>query len=222
MTRIGLSVLVLVVVGVVGRAGDNKRIEEAERLIGELKAALQGIKDAAGAKAALPKLERLNKQLDGLGLDKRRPGKKDEARLAKAAGKLNKEVRRLDVDLKMPKALHDLPLFRQTRKAQEQYARASANALSAQVEIYKLNNGDYPGKISALAERQPNGGAPLVPPDAVRDPWGREYQIDPAGTRNRGKRADVFSLGHLIEKKMIGNWPPPKGAKEKGTKKGGS
>jgi len=43
-------------------------------------------------------------------------------------------------------------------------AKIDAEALSSQIETYKLNNGDYPASIEALAQPQPNGGSPLVPP----------------------------------------------------------
>src|SRR5262249_39830232 len=143
---------------------------------------------------------------------------KEGARLEKAAKGIDKEVLRLDVNPKMPKALRDLSIFRQMRKSHEAYARMSAQALSAQVEIYKLNNGDYPPSSAALAEKQPGGGAALIPKDQVRDPWGREYKIDPTGKHNGGNKADVYSLGHPLEKKVIGNWPQPKEGKEKGKK----
>jgi hypothetical protein len=33
-----------------------------------------------------------------------------------------------------------------------------------------------------------------VPPDKIRDPWGKTYQIDPNGPRNHGNKADVFTV----------------------------
>jgi hypothetical protein len=223
MKRHGWSVLVLALVAAGGRADDSIRLDEYERLVVELKAVLKGIKVGASAKQALPKLERLDKQLDELVrvLKKRKPDKKDAARLEKAARALDKEVMRLDVDAKTPKAVRDLPLFRRHREAMMERAKVDAEGLSGQVEIYKLNNGNYPATISALAEKQPGGRLPLIPKDKVRDPWGREYKLDPAGKRNNGLKADVWSLGHPLEKKLIGNWRSKEDDKGKGTKKDG-
>src|SRR5947199_297957 len=55
-------------------------------------------------------------------------------------------------------------------------------------QTYKLNNpqGDYPPSLEALTEQQPNGGKPLLEPDAVLDPWGQPYGYDPSGQHNNG------------------------------------
>lgn len=83
-------------------------------------------------------------------------------------------------------------------------AKIDAEALSSQIETYKLNNGDYPASIEALAQPQPNGGSPLVPPDKIRDPWGKPYQIDPTGQRNGGNKADVLTT--TPKGQVIGNF----------------
>lgn len=83
-------------------------------------------------------------------------------------------------------------------------AKIDAEALSSQVETYKLNNGDYPASIEALVQPQPNGGSPLVPPDKIRDPWGKPYQIDPSGQHNGGNKADVFTTSPKGQ--IIGNF----------------
>jgi general secretion pathway protein G len=72
-------------------------------------------------------------------------------------------------------------------------AKIDCEALSSQVETYKLNNNQYPPSIESLAQPQPSGGSALVPPDKVRDPWGKPYQLDPNGTHNGGNKADVFT-----------------------------
>ncbi|MFO0879280.1 MAG: type II secretion system protein GspG [Gemmataceae bacterium] len=83
-------------------------------------------------------------------------------------------------------------------------AKIDAEALSSQVETFKLNNGDYPNTIEALAQPQPGGGSALVPPDKIRDPWGKPYQIDPAGQRNGGNKADVFTT--TPKGQIVGNF----------------
>jgi general secretion pathway protein G len=72
-------------------------------------------------------------------------------------------------------------------------AKIDCEGLSGLVEQYKLNNGDYPASIDALAQPQPNGGSAMCAPDKVKDPWGKVYQIDPAGGHNGGNKADVFT-----------------------------
>jgi general secretion pathway protein G len=83
-------------------------------------------------------------------------------------------------------------------------AKIDCEGLSAQAETFKLNNTDYPASIEALTQPQPNGGSALVPPDKVRDPWGKPYQIDPAGPRNGGNKADVYTT--TPKGQIIGNF----------------
>ena len=83
-------------------------------------------------------------------------------------------------------------------------AKADCLALSEAVEQYKLNNGDYPGSIDALAQPQPNGGPAFVPADKTRDPWGKPYVIDPSGSHNGGLKADVYTTSPRGQ--VIGNW----------------
>jgi general secretion pathway protein G len=83
-------------------------------------------------------------------------------------------------------------------------AKMDAQSLSEQAETYKLNNGDYPANIAALAAPQPNGGTALVPPEAVNDPWGKPYVIDPNGPHHGGNKADVYTTGPKGQ--VIGNW----------------
>src|SRR5687767_965629 len=65
-------------------------------------------------------------------------------------------------------------LFQRYGEAQEKTAKANAEGLSTQLEIYRTNNeGQYPPTIDVLAQQQPNGGPPLVPLDKTRDPWGK-------------------------------------------------
>jgi general secretion pathway protein G len=83
-------------------------------------------------------------------------------------------------------------------------AKIDAEGLSNKVEEYKLKNGDYPATIDALTQPQPGGGGPLVPPDKIRDPWGKAYQLDPSGQHNGGNKADVFTTSPKGQ--IIGNF----------------
>jgi hypothetical protein len=83
-------------------------------------------------------------------------------------------------------------------------AKAACNTLSERVETYKLNNETYPPSIEALAQPQPNGDAPLVPADKLRDPWGKLYQLDPSGPHNNSLKADVFTT--TPKGQLVGNF----------------
>ena|SRR5271165_3048344 len=72
-------------------------------------------------------------------------------------------------------------------------AKIDCEALSSAVEQFKLNNDRYPNSIQELTQTQQNGMAAFVPPDKVKDPWGKDYQIDPNGQHNGGLKADVFT-----------------------------
>jgi hypothetical protein len=75
--------------------------------------------------------------------------------------------------------------------------------LAKALETYKRkHNNTYPARLAALAE----GDRVLVPKRDLQDPWGQPYQYDAAGKRNKGTRPDIWSPGHPIEKKPIGNW----------------
>jgi hypothetical protein len=106
-------------------------------------------------------------------------------------------------------------------------ARKEVQTLSMKLELYKRNNGAYPGSLAALAERQPGGGAAVVSVAVLKDPWGRTYEFDPKGPKNKGNQADVWSRGPAGNdpRSVIGNWqqaarakpeqaPPPKAAPE--------
>src|SRR5947209_17328151 len=59
-------------------------------------------------------------------------------------------------------------LFQRYEEAKIGRAKIDARALAEQVEIYKtMNDGASPPSIDALTTTQPNGGAPLVPPEKI-------------------------------------------------------
>ena len=94
--------------------------------------------------------------------------------------------------------------IQQLESARAGRAKADCEGLSAQVEIYKMNNHEYPTSIDQLAAPQPNGGSALVPPDKTRDPWGKPYTIDPSGQHNSGLKADVYTV--TPKGQVVGNW----------------
>src|SRR5262245_23384393 len=78
-------------------------------------------------------------------------------------------------------------------------AKARVKILTDAVEVYHFKHGQYPPKLQALVD------AKFVMPEAVIDPWKKEYKYDPAGKKNQGKRPDIWTV--TPDKKTIGNWP---------------
>jgi general secretion pathway protein G len=95
-------------------------------------------------------------------------------------------------------------LFQRYEEAKGSKAKADCNGLAQQAEVYKINNGQYPASIEALAQQQPGGGGPLIKPEAVNDPWGKPYKIDPSGQHNSGQCCDVYTTDP--KGKVIGNF----------------
>ena len=95
---------------------------------------------------------------------------------------------------------HDAKVFK---------AKLEALVMQLHLEVYKLKNGHFPQTLKALAEKQPDGGPPLVPKGRLHDPWGRPYQYNANGPRNGGLKPDVWSEGPDPKQKdaIIGNWP---------------
>jgi general secretion pathway protein G len=84
-------------------------------------------------------------------------------------------------------------VLQQYEESKVKKAKIDAEGLSALVETFKLNNGDYPQTVDQLAQPQGVNATPLCSIDKTRDPWGKPYQLDPAGAHNGGNKADVFT-----------------------------
>jgi hypothetical protein len=90
-------------------------------------------------------------------------------------------------------------------KAKEDAARAQIKVLEQAADTYKKNHGQYPEGLPVLALPDAlNDNKPYISGDAILDPWGKAYQIDLAGTHNKGARADIFAT--TPGGKVIGNW----------------
>jgi general secretion pathway protein G len=92
--------------------------------------------------------------------------------------------------------------FRAYEDAQVNEAKIKATSISKALEGYKLNNGAYPDDLNALTH--PPSGRPYLAPDELNDPWGKQYQFDPAGAHNNGLKADVFTTTPTGQ--QVGNW----------------
>lgn len=74
-------------------------------------------------------------------------------------------------------------------------ARAQLDKLSAELDIYRLNNGSYPEQLEHLVDAPPgaaNWKGPYVKASSLTDPWGEQYRY-----RYPGEHwdYDLYSLG---------------------------
>jgi general secretion pathway protein G len=94
-------------------------------------------------------------------------------------------------------------------EARKDRAKVDVKTISQVVETYMLKYGEPPASLQVLCQPTPDGGRPYLEIDALKDPWGREYQYAPNGPHNAhlGK-PDVWSLGPRLNDPngMIGNW----------------
>jgi type II secretory pathway pseudopilin PulG len=87
--------------------------------------------------------------------------------------------------------------------SKEERARLDVTNLTKAAEAYQKAKGNPPAKLSDLVT------AGYVEPKAtLLDPWGNPYQYDPNGTKNGGRRPDIWAVDP--DKKLIGNWPEEK------------
>ncbi len=87
--------------------------------------------------------------------------------------------------------------------SKEDKARIEVTNLTKAVEAYQKIKGNPPGKLADLVK------AGYVDPKAtLLDPWGNPYQYDPNGTKNGGRRPDIWAVNP--DNKLIGNWPEEK------------
>jgi len=89
-------------------------------------------------------------------------------------------------------------------EAKEKTAVSQVRMLTDAANTYKLNNGDFPPSLDALAQPQPGGGTAIVQSDALRDPFGQPYGYDAGGSHNGGMQPDIWCNR---PGKQIGNWP---------------
>jgi general secretion pathway protein G len=98
-------------------------------------------------------------------------------------------------------------LLQRADEAKEGAAKAQVKILTEAANTYKLNNGDFPPSLDAMAGQQPNGGSPLVQADQLRDPFNQPFGYDPGGSHNGGMQPDIWCTR---PNRQIGNWPGSK------------
>jgi type II secretory pathway pseudopilin PulG len=86
-------------------------------------------------------------------------------------------------------------------------AQLQVKTLSQTVETYNIKYGEWPPSLVTLTEKGADGSRPYLEPDALKTPWGTEYQYDPSGPNNGGNKPDIWAES---PKGKIGNWPGQK------------
>ncbi len=72
--------------------------------------------------------------------------------------------------------------------------RGSMKGIDTALKVYRLENGKYPGELSALLTKPKGRAEPYLDGDAVVDAWDNEYQYKYPGTKREGSY-DLHSLG---------------------------
>jgi general secretion pathway protein G len=90
---------------------------------------------------------------------------------------------------------------------QKDAATAQSRVLTQACQAYAVkHNGSFPDSLRQLLEKDEQGNGPwLETVDALKDPWGKEYQYDKSGQHNRSLRPDIWAVAP--DGTQIGNWP---------------
>jgi len=227
-TLIGLTAALLTV-GVACAADDSPEvpIKQQIEVLKEVTDILKSIKDKETAEAAKSKLDqlgekqrKLSKEMEALAKlpkDKQEELKKKYGAMAEEAQQaLEKEVGRVGkLSVAVKAIVEDTTLFKDLAKAKRDLAKYQIETLNIVVEAYKLRHAKYPVSLEVLAQKPPDGKPAMVKPEALIDPWGRPYEYNPAGERNKSIKPDIWSLGPNPDNKegIIGNWPEKKDKK---------
>lgn len=95
-------------------------------------------------------------------------------------------------------------IFGRFTQAKVDLARVGVKQISAQLELYKLDNGSYPSAEQGLdalvheptseprPKRYPDGG--YISADLLKDPWQNPYHYDRPG-KNNPNSYDLYSYG---------------------------
>jgi len=214
--------LLVAVLTAPGRADDRdaevkaKALQEKAAKVVEL---LKGIKDREGAEKvkaelgrALVALKSAREDLTTLPPEERKHLKEAYgAKFDEIQGEFVKESQRLQRTPGVMVVLSTLPVFKQAREEKVQTTRKLLEGLDKLVQQYKLTLGDYPKSLDLLATSPGAGVPPFVRPELLKDPWGRPFQYDVKGPKNKGGKPDLWSLGPPDQKGApIGNWDEKK------------
>jgi general secretion pathway protein G len=97
-------------------------------------------------------------------------------------------------------------LFPQFQKAKENEAKIKAAQIAKAIGIYMTDHdGAPPQSIGVLLQKDDYGGPYISSQDGIMDPWGKQFQIDPTGSRyHGGSEPDVWTTSP--SGKTLGNF----------------
>jgi len=106
------------------------------------------------------------------------------------------------------RAIGQIGPFRHKQETDEVLANINCRMIETASKAYYLKHGDWPTKLSQLTE----GERPyLESPDAIKDPWGREFQFAVADDGDGQPRPFVWTISPYGDgKKVLGKAPPKK------------
>jgi hypothetical protein len=220
-----VATLLILALPLIARADEKEADTQAKALLEQatkLVDAMKGIKTRADAQKAKPELEKIISGFSKAQEAFRKLSREDRAKIETTyAPKLevvkvqfNEQSERLHKTEGVMDVLGDLAPFKLAREARLRQAELLVQNLDKALQIYKITTGAYPAKLDALAE----GDKPVIEKKHLNDPWGRPFQYDVNGPKNKGNKPDVWSLGPPDKKDaLIGNWnaKPPAPPKEK-------
>jgi general secretion pathway protein G len=89
--------------------------------------------------------------------------------------------------------------------ANEDIAYTKIKNIEKAAMAVQIRSGSPPQSLAEMLQSQ-DGGRPVIDDaDAIKDPWGKEFQYDPSGKNNGGARPDISTT--TPNGKTIGNWP---------------
>ncbi len=83
-------------------------------------------------------------------------------------------------------------------------ARLQCKVLTDACMAYKVKNGEFPPSLASLTQPGADGGTPYLEADALKTPWGGQYEYDQGGAHHGGLKPDVWATGPNGQ--QIGNW----------------
>jgi general secretion pathway protein G len=96
-------------------------------------------------------------------------------------------------------------IVNQMEGANERLAKAKAIQIADAVEMYHVNNQQYPNSLQELTQPGSTpGGKAALSADNILDPWGKPYTLDTSGPNHQGSSVDVYTTSP--SGKQIGNW----------------
>jgi hypothetical protein len=85
-------------------------------------------------------------------------------------------------------------------------AKVGVQNLGQAVDYYYQRNQKYPDNLEQLTVTQPDGGAALLPKEALVDLWGQSYQYDPTKLHPKTHKPYIYSQGEPGANDPIANW----------------